>query len=255
MSQTEAVIQNKPMSSAMDVFENRKAYYLGLREKLEHSGKLMDKHKKTIEASRNEAEEINRDWKDAIRKSEGNMTTAIRELKRQELAAKETAEEFSSLVNELEPQFLDMRALVCSARHAYLLALNSAEEKLVDDQLAASAAKLLNTDAGQEFLGLLMFRVSDIELKVRSDEGTNLRARAAPAAMGVDVDEFIGNQVSLKTKEFAYSLLEKHYAYSAEIPNMGIDVIPAGKYELDETKANAIAAGRAARRLKDAGLI
>jgi hypothetical protein len=257
MSQPETATQTKPISSAMGVFENRKAYYLELRGKLEQSGKLLDKHKKTIEASRNEAEARNRDWKSAIRESGGNMTTAVREMKRQELAARETADEFSSLTNQLEPQFSDMRALVCSARHTYLLALDRAEEQLIDEKLECSAANILNTDAGQELLELLMFRVSYIELKLRSDEGENLKARAAPAAMGVDVDEFLNDKVIRKVQGFVYSFLEKHRNISAaeRFDDLGIEVIPIGEYELNETNASTVAAGQAAKRLKVAGLI
>jgi len=239
--------------------EKAELYYLDIREKLVEHGRLLDKHRKTAEAATAEATDAGEDWKAALRSSGGDISKSVRELKRQEIAARETAEEFTALVKEVEPDFNDLQAVTCQARSAYVKAHYRVEREKTKNRLNEAAKALFSTDEGKEFLDMFLFQAAVISVAAESDQRLEeMVASGAATQLGITIDDLEKDVVDQRTHKFAYEFMWRMAVenWGETDGNYGFDSpIPLGPYETSSTEASPYKSSHAAARLKKSGTL
>ena len=132
-----------------------KVEYLGIRERLVGLTQRIEKHQKTAAAASEESARVGEQWRQQFREQDGELTKAIRDLKRQELDGRELAEEYTNLAKELQPEFELCQIETDKARRAFNTCREGIAERYLDHSLAESAAALLASPAGQVFISNL----------------------------------------------------------------------------------------------------
>lgn len=233
------------------------SYYRELRDKLLESGTLLDKHRKTAKAAQTEAATVANEWKGALRASGGDISKSVRDLKRKEIAARETAEEFAALVAEMEPDFHDLQTVVCQARSNYLYTFERVDRINISTRLEKTAEAVFSTDSGQELLTLLLHQAAQVEADCATDPLVQEGAAVAPQASGISVDEFEKEATTRRVHQFVYQFIERHGNQVGGIngDHFQGEPIPAGPYELSEKESNSRKAALATARLKSTGAL
>jgi hypothetical protein len=240
-----------------DNLKKDEAHYLELRDKLVETGRRLEKHQKTAMASQNEATDAGAKWRESLRSSGGDITKNIQELKRSEVAARETAQEFATLVAEIEPIFEDLQVLTCRARAAYITSFERADRFRLNCRAEDLAGAVFATEQGQELAALLMHLADQVKSDAENDPAIQELFRAAPQGSGISVDEAENEFIRVRAQGLVYRLIERHgrKALGQALPVFKAQPIPPGPFELDQRKASTIAASQAAVRLKAAGFI
>lgn len=132
-----------------------KAEYLGIRERLVGLAQRIEKHQKTAAAASEESARVGEQWRQQFREQDGELTKAIRDLKRQELDGRELAEEYTNLAKELQPEFELCQIETDKARRSFNTCREGIRERYLDYSLAESAAALFASAAGQVFISNL----------------------------------------------------------------------------------------------------
>lgn len=132
-----------------------KAEYLGIRERLVGLAQRIEKHRKTAAAASEESAKVGEQWRQQFREQDGELTKAIRDLKRQELDGRELAEEYTNLAKELQPEFELCQIETDKARRTFNTCREGIAERYLDHCLTESAAALLATPEAQVFVSNL----------------------------------------------------------------------------------------------------
>ena len=240
-----------------NTLEKNERYYLDLREKLQKYGHLLGKYRKTMKAAETEAAMTNEEWKAALRASEGDISKTVRDLKSREIAARETAEEFATLVAETEPEFKDLQAVTCMARRNYINAFDQAERAKNLARLEETAKAVFSTEQGQELLALFSHHTKQIKADCATDSTIQMMAQVAPQSASMSVAEAENDIITRRVQGFVFDLIHRHSKTLGDFTNFAIInlSIAAGAYELGHTQAQIITASKAASRLKAAGII
>ncbi|MCY1284450.1 hypothetical protein D9M68_310520 [compost metagenome] len=205
------------IQAALQNHSEAKADYLSMRERLSNLAKRIDKHRKTAAAANEQSTQAGTTWRTQFRIHDGELTKEIRDLKRQELDARELAEEYTSLANELQPEFGLCQLNTDSACDAYRNARESAQRVYGDHCLVSSAAALFALPEAQLFIAALERQGL---IKPTPDDGT-----ANSRRMSVDAIE------------------EAHAADNKRLQRLGQAVqsyIRSAKVEADNEPADAI---------------
>lgn len=119
----------EPIREALAHHQDAKADYLTLRDRLASLGQRLEKHRKTRDAAMAQSELAGTTWHARFRAADGELSKEIRDLKREELDARELAEEYGNLAAALVPEF-------------GLMQLDTAEAFLQAEQRRATAHDL-----------------------------------------------------------------------------------------------------------------
>ncbi|BAU75173.1 hypothetical protein [Metapseudomonas furukawaii] len=95
----------EPIREALAHHQEAKASYQTLRERLASLGQRLEKHRKTQAAATVQSDLAGTTWRAKFHAADGELNREIRDLKREELDARELAEEYGRLVEALEPEF------------------------------------------------------------------------------------------------------------------------------------------------------
>jgi len=236
--------------------ETSQTRYTEMRDKLVATGRLLDKHHKTAKAAREEEEAAKAQRKAELRASGGEPSKSYRELKRNEVAARETAEEFSEMAAELKGEFQDMQTLTASLRGAYLTAFDRMARLQDQQRLEEVAGAVFSTEDGREFLSLLLHLAEQCKADTEGDDAVQELVRAAPQAAGITVDEAEKEIVDRRVRSFVYSFMQQQALRSGSSKyQRDSQPIPAGPYELDHTQVSPMAKGLAVKRLRELGFL
>ncbi|MDO8907325.1 MAG: hypothetical protein Q7W55_02370 [Pseudohongiella sp.] len=236
--------------------EASESYYLEIRAKLSQTGDLIAKYRKTCEASKEESILAANEWKNALVSSGGEVSKDIRELKRRELIARETEQEFRVLIDELQPNFSDLQILTCQLRASYVANFNRVESIRIKETLDAAAESVFSTDEGKEFAALLLHVVNKEKSILSTDILVQELASVAPS-VGISVDEAESEMTTRRVQNFVYQFIERHCraAYNSSVFGEQRLPIPRLPFELHPKQSSAFAASGAASRLKALGVI
>ncbi|MFC4864016.1 hypothetical protein ACS8MQ_23110 [Pseudomonas sp. MAHUQ-62] len=118
-----------PIREVLERHQEAMARYRTLRERLATLGERLEKHRKTAAAATAQSELAGTTWRAEFHAADGDLSKKIRDLKREELDARELADEYGRLVAVLEPEFS-------------LMQLDTAEALLDLEQLREAAHDL-----------------------------------------------------------------------------------------------------------------
>ncbi|MFZ6045677.1 hypothetical protein ACFW0H_06085 [Pseudomonas sp. CR3202] len=145
----------EPIHEALALHQKATVHYRTLRERLVSLGDRLEKHRKTAAAATAQSELAGNAWRAKFHAADGELTKEIRDLKREELDARELAEEYGNLVAELEPEFglmqLDTAAAFLDAEQHR----ESTHDLYARHCLDSAAAALLALPEGQAILSAL----------------------------------------------------------------------------------------------------
>ncbi|MDO9521489.1 MAG: hypothetical protein Q7L19_14855 [Pseudohongiella sp.] len=253
----------KPSNSRTEIqifsesLNKSEADYVALRDKLSEHGGLLDKYRKTAEAANAEANATGDEWRAALRASGGDVLKPVREIKRREIAARETAEEFASLVSELEPIFNDLKTAVSQARALYITDFYRVDRLRINAQLEATAQAVFSTEQGQEMLSLLTYNAAQVKADCSKDILIQELARAAPQSLGMSVDDMESEATRSRVQGFVYDFFQ---GFAVAADNAGTfafqgQPLPVTHYEERYSKPSVFAAKDAIYRLKSSGVL
>lgn len=143
------------ISSAVEHYEQSKASYLEVRDRLSSLAKRIEKHRKTASAASEESTLAGTAWRRQFRESDGVLSKEIRDLKRKELDSRELAEEYTNLASELQPEFELCQLDTANARKRCSNARVDAKARYVNHSLEQSAAELFALPKAQKFIDAL----------------------------------------------------------------------------------------------------
>lgn len=95
----------EPIREVLEQHQEAMARYQALRERLVILGQRLEKHRNTTAAATAQSDLAGTTWRAKFHAADGELTKEIRDLKREELDARELAEEYGRLVEVLEPEF------------------------------------------------------------------------------------------------------------------------------------------------------
>ncbi len=150
------------VQAAIARFEQDKATYTELQERLGNIHQKLEKHRKSADAMQTQSEQLGIQWRDAFRKSDGELTKEIRAMKNGETEARDFAQEYTALVETLTPEFEVCQLETARLRGKHLESLNSLKNIYADHQLTASAEKLFSLPEAKPFLMALNHKFNEI---------------------------------------------------------------------------------------------
>ncbi|MCY1299929.1 hypothetical protein [Pseudomonas sp. BN515] len=140
---------------ALERHQEAKASYWILRDRLKVLGERLEKHRKTEAAAKAQSELAGSTWRAKFRAADGELSKEIRDLKREELDARELAEEYGHLVAELEPEFGLMQLDTAEAFLCVDQRRESVHDLYARHCLDSTATALLSLPEGQAFIRAL----------------------------------------------------------------------------------------------------
>lgn len=140
---------------ALERHQEATARYRTLRERLATLGERLEKHRKTTAAAMAQSELAGTTWRAKFHAADGELSKEIRALKREELDARELAEEYGRLVTVLEPEFGLMQLDTAEAFLGVEQCREGAHDLCARHCLDASAAALFALPEGQALIAAL----------------------------------------------------------------------------------------------------
>lgn len=150
------------VQAAIARFEQDKATYTELQERLGNIHQKLEKHRKSADAMQTQSEQLGTQWRDAFRKSDGELTKEIRAMKNGETEARDFAQEYTALVETLTPEFEVCQHETARLRKEYLGSLNSLKNIYADHQLKTSVETLFSLPEAKPFLMALNHKFNEI---------------------------------------------------------------------------------------------
>lgn len=197
-SSTTALPQN--IQSAVAKFSEAKATYLELQERLGLLAKKLEKHQKSSEANKAQAEQLGVQWRTAFRENNGEITKEIRAIKNGEQEARDFAEEYNTLAVALTPEFNHCQLETVEARKAHQQTHKYLQDLYVDYRIEIAANELFSLPQAKLFFGCLAYKLKGISDYVETTE---------PYSRIID-DEDILKAKKLMNENLIAKLFEKH---------------------------------------------
>ena len=163
---TTALPQN--IQTAIARFEQDKATYVQLQERLGNLHQRLEKHRKSLAATQLQAEQLSAQWREAFRQNDGELTKEIRAMKNGEIDARDFAEEYATLVETLTPEFDQCQIETARMRDKHLESLSRLKNVYADYQLTISAEKLFSLPEAKPFLMALNHKFNEIHSGVEN---------------------------------------------------------------------------------------
>lgn len=146
-------ITENDMDQASENLDRAESRYRAAQEHLTATHDQFQRNRKTLELAQQEADNLNREWKQLLRDANGKTNKAVMEKLEASRNARDIADELEPIL-ESTPEILKSReAEVILARKEYLRALEEAKEKFLSYYLAEAAEKVQDTP---EFIGFLV---------------------------------------------------------------------------------------------------
>lgn len=147
---------------AITKFEQETAAYTQLQERLNNLHQQLEKHRKSANATKLQADQLGTQWRDAFRENNGELTKDIRAMKNGETEAREFSEEYRNLVNTLTPEFEQCLSNTAKARNDHVNSLKDLQQYYADYQFSTSAEKLFSLPEAKPFLTALNYKIAEI---------------------------------------------------------------------------------------------
>lgn len=211
---TAALPQN--IQSAIAKFSQAKATYLELQERLAQLAKKLEKHQKSAEANKAQAEQLGLQWREAFRENNGEITKEIRTTKNSEQEAHDFAEEYTTLAEALTPEFNHCQLETFEARKKHQKAHENLQELYADYRLEVAANELFSLPQAKPFFGCLAYKLKGI---------SNYAENTEPYSRIIHDDDFnrakrLMNENLIATIFEKYlAAVENNYFTSLEIAN------------------------------------
>lgn len=147
----------QPVSTEAALHAHEIAYreYSELKERVTTLHERMTKHKRTADVALSEANERADYWRKALRSTDGEINKEIRKARTESSDAKEMAEEFQLLANEVAIEYEIARIDLHELRDKYLAARKAARSAYGQQCREIAATELLNTAQAASFFGEL----------------------------------------------------------------------------------------------------
>ncbi|MGF6694119.1 hypothetical protein M2318_004203 [Metapseudomonas resinovorans] len=144
-----------PIREVLERHQEAMARYRTLRERLATLGERLEKHRKTASAATAQSELAGTTWRAEFHTADGELSKKIRDLKREELDARELADEYGRLVAVLEPEFSLMQLDTAEAFLDLEQLREAAHDLYARHCLDVAATALLALPEGQALIAAL----------------------------------------------------------------------------------------------------
>lgn len=158
------------IQSAIIKFEEKKATYVELQERLNQLHKKLEKHRKSAAATQLQSEQLGTQWREAFRQNDGELTKEIRTIKNSEIEAKDFAEEYAKLVNALLPEFELCQLDTHDAREKYISITKEVRASYTDHTFDTAMSELFSLPQAKLFLTAVKTKFEIIENAVLADQ-------------------------------------------------------------------------------------
>lgn len=144
-------INDSPAYAALLKHHEAKTKYTASVKRLETLADRTARHEKTVETFRAMAANEGQEWRQKLRENDGNLTKAIKDLRKQAVANTELADEYALIAEELKAEQEIARFETEDIRREYEKARLEALKLYAREKRLTAVINLLNTDVGQEF--------------------------------------------------------------------------------------------------------
>lgn len=162
MTKTSTAALPQNIQSAIAKFSQAKAAYLELQERLGQLAKKLEKHQKSAEANKAQAEQFGIQWREAFRENNGEITKEIRTMKNGEQEARDFAEEYNMLATALTPEFNQCQLDTFAARKKHQQAHKDLQDLYADYRLEKATNELFSLPQAKPFFGCLAYKLKGI---------------------------------------------------------------------------------------------
>jgi hypothetical protein len=231
------------IQTAYQNFEHHKSHYAQLQDRLEQLHQRLEKHRKSAEATKIQADQLDAQWREEFRNNDGELTKEIRAMKNSAQESIDFCEEYSNLANTLQPEFELCQLDTVLARKKYLEWLTTLKSLYADYNFTKAAEELFSLPQAIPFLESLQYKYKEIDTEMKTCE---LYVRIP------DDDTVAEIQLGKEGKLIKFAV-EKFSGKSAQNkPNentvLGLQEINRKKVEL--TEINMVALGRKREELQ-----
>lgn len=144
------------VEEALNQHEAARLAYLGKREQLASLGERLEKHKKTAQAAWTDAEAAKEEWRTQLRAKSGEIDKALRKVRLDEVSARELAQEYDLIIQELSIAYEVCRLDLYDLRLRYVGRRSDAVSAYGGACLAGAFAALCATPEWNDFAAELL---------------------------------------------------------------------------------------------------
>lgn len=199
------------IGAALSRHEAARLAYLEKREQFASLGERLEKHKKTAQAAWTDAEAAKEEWRAQLRAKSGEIDKALRKVRLDEVSARELAQEYDLIIQELSIAYEVCRLDLYDLRLRYVKCRRAAVSAYGDACLAGAFTALCATPEWNDFAAeLLRAGLLDSENPKRTGgkllslvSANDLAAPEAPELKGAWVDLVLEPELAAESIERA----------------------------------------------------